>query len=61
MKVPGLGVELELWLLAYTTTITIPELSYICNLCHSLEQYHLNPLSWATNGACILRDTMLGS
>ena len=36
MKVPGLGVELELQLLAYATATTVPDLSHICDLRRSL-------------------------
>jgi len=32
MEVPRLGVEVELQLLAYTTTTTMPDLSHICSL-----------------------------
>ena len=34
MKVPRLGVELELQLLAYATTTAMQDLSHICKLCH---------------------------
>ena len=49
MEVPGLGVEGELQLLAYTSaTATSWDLSCICHLCHGLWQSQiLNPLSKA--------------
>ena len=41
-------VELELQLLASATATAMPDLSCICDLCHSLWQYRiLNPLSKA--------------
>ena len=49
MGVPGLGVESELWLLAYTTSTATGDLSPICDLCHSLRYcWILNP--WARPG-----------
>ena len=39
MEVPRLGVELELQLLAYATTIATQDLSLICDLHHSLWQH----------------------
>ena len=55
MKVPRLGVESELHLLAYTTATATPDLSCIYNLHYSSRQcWILNPLSKARNGACIL-------
>ena len=48
MKVPRLGVELELQLLAYTTATATLDLSCTCNLCCSSQQRRiLNPLSEA--------------
>ena len=48
MEVPGLGVKLELKLLAYATAIATLDLSHIINLYHSLWQgWILNPLSEA--------------
>ena len=48
MEIPGLGVESELQLLAYAIPTAMPDLSRICDLCHSLQQYQiLNPLSEA--------------
>ena len=45
MEVPGLGVELQLPLLAYTTATATPDLSHICNLHHSSRRCQiLNPL-----------------
>ena len=49
MEVPGLGVVLELQLLAYTTTTATPDPSLICDLHRSSWQRQiLNPLSEAT-------------
>ena len=62
MKVPRLGVKLELHLQGYTTAMATWDLSHICDLHHSLHQCQiLNPLSEARDQTCILRDTMLGS
>ena len=48
MEVPRLGVELELWLPAYTTATATRDLSHICNLHHRFQQHWiLNPLSEA--------------
>ena len=33
LEVPGLGVELELQLLAYATASATPDLSHVCDLC----------------------------
>ena len=56
MKVPGLGVELELWLPAYTIA-TKPDLSRICNLHHNSQQCPLlNPLSEARDQTFFLMD-----
>ena len=58
VKVPRLGVEMELQLLAYTTATATPDLSSICNLHHSLWQYLiLNSLSEAKDQTHILMDT----
>ena len=35
IEVLRIGVELELQLLAYTTATAMPDLSHICDLCHS--------------------------
>ena len=46
MEVPRLGVESEQQLLAYATVTATPDLSHICDLCHSSHQHWiLNPLS----------------
>ena len=46
MEVPRPGVQLELWLLAYTTATATPDLSLVCNLHHSSRQCQIpNPLS----------------
>ena len=48
MEVPGLGIESEVQLPAYTTAIAMQDLSYICDLHHSSGQDQiLNPLSGA--------------
>ena len=48
MDIPRLGVESELQLLANTTTTAALDLSSICDLCYSFQQYWiLNPLSKA--------------
>ena len=62
MEVPGLGVELELQLLAYATAIAMPDPSHICDRHHSLQQpWILDPLSEARDLTCIFMDTLLGS
>ena len=58
MEVPRLGVEAELQLPAYTTAIAMPDLSFICDLHHSLGQHQIcNPLSEARDQICLLMDT----
>ena len=53
MEVPGLGVESELQLLAYTTAIAMPDPSCVCDIHHSSRQRRiLNPL--ARDGTRIL-------
>ena len=48
MEVPWLWVKSELQLLAYITATATPDLSQVCNLCHSSQQRRiLNPLSKA--------------
>ena len=48
MEVPSLGVKLEQQLLPYTTATAVLDLSYICDLCHSLQQCQIfKPLSEA--------------
>ena len=48
MKVPRLGVKLELQLPAYTTAMAMPDPSNVCDLHHSSQQCQiLNPLSKA--------------
>ena len=50
MEVPGLGVELELQLLAYATAIATRNPSLICNLhCNLQQHWILNPLSEASD------------
>ena len=58
MEVPRLGVKSELQLQAYTTTTAIPDLSCICDLCHSLRQCQfLNPLNEARDPTHLFMDT----
>ena len=60
MEGPGLGIESDLYLPAYTTAIQDP--SHICNRCHSLWQCQiLNRLSEARGWTHILTETMSGS
>ena len=45
MEVPGLGLELELQLPAYTTATATWDLNHVCDLYHSSYQYQIhNPL-----------------
>ena len=56
MKVPRLGVELELQLPAYTTATQDP--SHFCDLhCISWQCHALNPVRGAGDGTCVVRDT----
>ena len=58
MKVPGLGVESELQLLAYTAAIATRDLSHICDLHHSSGQHQIpDPLIEARDWTCILMNT----
>ena len=58
MEVPGLGVESELQLPVYARAIAMPDLSHVCNLCHSSQQCQiLNPLGEARDQTHILMDT----
>ena len=57
MKVPGLGVKLELQLPAYATATAVPDLSCVCDLHHSSWQRRiLNPLSEARDLTRVLMD-----
>ena len=57
MDVPMLGVESELQLLAYTTATAMRNLSCICDLHHSSQQYHIiNPHSKARDWTSFLMD-----
>ena len=59
---PGLGIKLELQLLAYNTAIAMQDLSHICNLRHSLQKLGVfTTLSEARDQTCILTDTKSGS
>ena len=58
MEVPRLGAELELQLLTHATATATRDLSQVCDLHHSSQQYQiLNPLSEATDQTHILMDT----
>ena len=58
MEVPRPGVELELWLMAYTTAQAAQELSGICDLHHNWQQHEiLKPLSKTKDQTRILLDT----
>ena len=58
VEVPGLGVELELQLPAYTTATATQYPSFACDLPHSLRQHQiLNLLSEAMDQTHILMDT----
>ena len=58
MKVPRLGVELELQLPTYTLATATQDSSRVCDLYHSSQQHQiLNPLSEARDPTCILMDT----
>ena len=58
VDVPRLGVESELYLLAYTTATAMPDLSHVCDLdCCSRQRWILNPLSWARDQTHVLMDT----
>ena len=55
MKVPRLGVQSELLLLAYTRATAVPDLSRVCDLHHSSQQRQiLNPLREAKDQTCNL-------
>ena len=41
MKVPRVGVELELQLLAYAIAIAMPDMSCVCGLHHSAQQLQI--------------------
>ena len=41
MEVPRLGVELQQQLLAYATAVATQDLSHVCNLHHSSQQYQI--------------------
>ena len=58
MEVPGLGVKLELLLLAYTTATATPDLSCVRNLHHTSQQcWVLNPVKEAWDRTLIVMDT----
>ena len=58
MEVPRRGVESELQPPAYTTATATPDLSCICDLCHSSRQRRIhNPPREARDGTHILMDS----
>ena len=58
MKIPSLGVKLELQLLAYATATAILDPSHVFDLYHSLRQSWIpDPLSESRDQTCILMDT----
>ena len=58
VKVPRLGVESDLQLLAYAPATATPDPSYVCDLYHSSQQGQiLNPLSEDRDWTRILMDT----
>ena len=58
MKVPRLGVTVELQLPAYTTTTAMWDPSHICELHHSSRQlWALDPVSEARDQTHIFMDT----
>ena len=62
VKIPSLGVELELKLPAYTTVRAMQDPSCICDLhCSWKQRQILNPLSEAGNRTHVFMDTMSGS
>ena len=62
MEVPGLGVESELQLPAYTTAMATLDPSHICDLRHSLWQHQiLNTLSKVRDQTHILTETTLSA
>ena len=57
MEVPRLGVESVLQLPAYTAVTEVPDLSFVCDLYHSLQQPQiLNPVSKTRNQTHIFMD-----
>ena len=58
MEAPSLRVETELQLPAYGTATAMQDLSFICDLHHSLQERQiLNPLSEVRDWTHILMDT----
>ena len=57
MEIPGLGVESELQLPAYTTATAMLDPNHACDLHHSSwQRWILNPLGEARDRTCILMD-----
>ena len=58
MEVPRLGVESELYLLAYATATAMLDPSHVCDPHHSLRQHWiLNRLNEARDQTHVLLDT----
>ena len=58
MEVPKLGIELELYLLTYTTATETWDPSPVCDLHHNSQQHQIliNPLSKARDRTRVLMD-----
>ena len=57
MEVPRLGVESELWQMAYATAIATQDMNHVCDLYHSSQQLQiLNQLSEARDQIRVLMD-----
>ena len=57
MEVPSLGIKSKLQLSTYATATAMPDLSHICDLCHSLWQcWIFNALGWARDQTHVLMD-----
>ena len=58
VEVPGLGIESELWLLTYTTATEMQDLSHVCDLQQSSQQYQIpDPLGKARGQTHFLMNT----
>ena len=58
MEIPRLGIQLELWLPAYTTVTAMRDLSQVCKLYHSSQQRQiLDPRSKTRDRTRILKDS----
>ena len=57
MEVPRLGIQSELWPLAYARATAMPDPSHVCGLHHSSWQHQiLNPLMETRDQNFILMD-----